>query len=239
MSKYCITDETHLTTLDNHLKDNLYIGGNFPNFEDACVWEQYQNAKTEPCQEKHLNLWSWYSLVVLYPSKVKETWKAVKPVEKKPAEQKPKPAKKEEKTEEKTEEPKKTEKKADDDLDLFGDDNEEDAKAMAELQKKKDEEKKNLPKKTLIAKSLIILDIKVWDPEQDYDALAKKVLTIERDGLFWKTEYQLHDVAYGVKKIVIGLVIEDDKVSVDDIVEEIQGWEEEVQSVDIAAFNKI
>lgn len=86
---------------------------------------------------------------------------------------------------------------------------------------------------------MILLDVKVWDPEQDYDALAKKILTIQKDGLMWKTEYQLRDVAFGVKKIAIGVVVEDEKVSVDDIVDEIQSWEEEVQSVDIVAFNKI
>jgi elongation factor 1-beta len=236
MSKYCITNDSNLTTLDAHLKDNLYIGGNFPNAEDACVFEQYQNAKTEPCQDKHLNLWSWYSLVSLYTPHVKETWKALKPQEKcTKQDTKPKAEKKETTKEEKTE----TKKSADDEMDLFGDDNEEDAKAMAELQKKKDEEKKDKKKPGPIAKSLIILEIKVWDPEQDYNVLAKKVLTIEQDGLFWKTEYQLKDVAFGVKKIVIGCVVEDEKVSIDDIIEQIQGWEDEVQSVDIAAFNKI
>jgi elongation factor 1-beta len=237
MSKYTITDESHLTTLETHLKDNLYIGGNFPNHEDACVWEQYQKASTTPNQETHINLWSWYSLVYLYADHVKESWKSVKPQEKQaPKQEKPKTeTKKEEKTETKTET-----KKADDDLDLFGDDNEDDAAAMKELAKKKEEEKNaKKTKPAVIAKSLIILDIKVWDPEQDYDALAQKVLTIQRDGLFWKTEYQLRDVAFGVKKIVIGVVVEDEKVSIDDIVEEIESWEEEVQSVDIAAFNKI
>lgn len=34
-------------------------------------------------------------------------------------------------------------------------------------------------------------------------------------------------------------IVEDDKVSVDDLVEKIQEFEDYVQSVDIAAFNKI
>merc|ERR1712160_8677 len=113
------------------------------------------------------------------------------------------------------------------------------AKVKADMAAKKEAEKAKKPKPAVIAKSLILLDIKVWDPEQDYDALAKKCIAIEMDGLFWKTEYQLKDVAFGVKKIVIGLVVEDAKVSVDDIVDQIEAWEDDVQSVDIAAFNKI
>ena len=101
--------------------------------------------------------------------------------------------------------------------------------------KKKQEAEKEAKKKTLpITKSLILFEVKVWDHDQDYDALA-----IEKDGLFWKTKYVLEDVAFGVKKIVIGLVVEDAKVSVEDLIEEIESWEDDVQSVDIAAFNKI
>lgn len=90
-------------------------------------------------------------------------------------------------------------------MDLFGDDIEGDAAALEAIKKKKAEEKKKENKKDeVIQKSLILLDFKVWDPEQDYDVLAKKILKIEKDGLFWKTEYKLFDVAFGVKKIVIG-----------------------------------
>lgn len=59
------------------------------------------------------------------------------------------------------------------------------------------------------------------------------------DGLVWKTEYKKEPIAYGVHKLVVGCVIEDAKVSVDDIQEKIEGFDEEVQSVDIAVFNKI
>ena len=65
------------------------------------------------------------------------------------------------------------------------------------------------------------------------------ILKIELDGLFWKTEYKLEPIAYGLKKIVIGVVIEDDKISVDDLQDKIQGFEDHVQSCDILAFNKI
>ena len=72
-------------------------------------------------------------------------------------------------------------------------------------------------------------------------ALAKRVHTeIQREGLVWKEEFQLLDVAFGVKKLRVGCVVEDEKVSVEeDIIEAIQAWENDVQSVDIHTFNKI
>jgi elongation factor 1-beta len=229
-SKYNITDESHLTTLDAALKDNLYIGGHSPSAEDALVFEQFAQAKTEPNQDKHANLWAWFALVVLFRENVRDSWKAsAKVAEKKPAEKK-----EEKKPEKKAAEPVK-----DECDDLFGDDGD-DAAALEALKKKKEDEKKSKKKKEeVVQKSLVLLDVKVWDPEQDLDELAKRIIKIEKDGLFWKTEYKLADVAFGVKKIVVGMTIEDEKISVDDLIEELQGWEDDIQSVDIVAFNKI
>lgn len=50
---------------------------------------------------------------------------------------------------------------------------------------------------------------------------------------------KLVEIAFGIKKLQIMCVVEDDKVSVDLLVETIQEFEDFVQSVDIAAFNKI
>lgn len=46
------------------------------------------------------------------------------------------------------------------------------------------------------------------------------------DGLEWKTEFKKEPVAFGVSKIVIGLVIEDDKVPMDDVTEAIEAFED-------------
>ena len=50
---------------------------------------------------------------------------------------------------------------------------------------------------------------------------------------------QLAPVAYGVKKLVATCVIEDDKVSTQDLEDKIIEIEDLVQSVDIVAFNKL
>ncbi len=50
---------------------------------------------------------------------------------------------------------------------------------------------------------------------------------------------KLVPLAYGIKKLQIVTVIEDEKVSVEELTEKIEAIEDLVQSVDIAAFNKI
>jgi len=59
------------------------------------------------------------------------------------------------------------------------------------------------------------------------------------DGLAWKTQWKKEPVAYGVFKIQIGATIEDSKVSTDIVQEMIEAMEDDVQSVDIVAFNKL
>lgn len=94
-------------------------------------------------------------------------------------------------------------------------------------------------KPAVIAKSLILFEVKPYEAETDLDALATKIIAIEMDGLIWKSEYKKEPIAYGVHKLIVGCVIEDAKCSVDDIQEKMEAFEEEVQSVDIAVFNKI
>lgn len=50
---------------------------------------------------------------------------------------------------------------------------------------------------------------------------------------------KLVPVGYGIKKLQIGCVVEDDKVGTDQLEELITAFEDYVQSVDVAAFNKI
>ncbi len=229
--------EDKLQGYDKKLENNLFFKGPQPSNEDAEVLEELTKEKCVPDQEKFPNLFAWYSLVILFEDEVVATWK--KPEQ----HQKGKKGKKEEKKDEKKEE--KKEKKDDeiDEDDLFGDETEEDKKAKEEAHKKREEEKKEdgkKKKKVEVQKSLVLIDVKVYDPEQDYDALAEKILkNVKRDGLVWKTEYKLAEVAFGVKKIVMGMVVEDEKVSVDDIIDELTSWQDEIQSVDIVAFNKL
>jgi len=128
----------------------------------------------------------------------------------------------------------------DDEVDLFGsDDEEEDAEAarIREERLKAYAEKKS-KKAGPIAKSSILIDCKPWDDETDLKQMEAEIKKITMDGLVWgAAKSQL--MAFGISKLQILCTIEDEKVSVDDLQEQIEAIEELVQSTDIAAFNKI
>lgn len=136
--------------------------------------------------------------------------------------------------------PEKAEEGDDDDVDLFGsDDEEEDAEAarireerLAEYRKKKEAKPK------VAAKSVVTMDVKPWDDETDMAALEAAVRGVEKDGLVWGAS-KLVPVGFGIKKLQINLVVEDEKISLDELQEELQGFEEWVQSTDIAAMQKL
>ncbi|KAG1473228.1 hypothetical protein G6F56_001077 [Rhizopus delemar] len=126
-----------------------------------------------------------------------------------------------------------------DDIDLFGSDEEEDAEAeriKAQRVAEYNAKKANKPK--TIAKTTITLEIKPWDDETDMDALTAAVRAIAQDGLLWGGS-QFVPIGYGIRKLQINCVVEDDKVLLDDLTEQITDLEDYVQSVDIAAMQKI
>jgi len=135
----------------------------------------------------------------------------------------------------------KAEEKEDEDIDLFGssDEEEDEEKERIKQERLKAYAEKKSKKPGPIAKSSVILDVKPWDDETDLGEMEKLVRSIEKDGLVWGGG-KLIPLAYGIKKLQIICVIEDDKVSVDDLIENItEGFADHVQSVDIVAFNKI
>uniref|UniRef100_A0A8C4H250 Eukaryotic translation elongation factor 1 delta b (guanine nucleotide exchange protein) n=1 Tax=Dicentrarchus labrax TaxID=13489 RepID=A0A8C4H250_DICLA len=125
----------------------------------------------------------------------------------------------------------------DDDIDLFGSDDDEEAEKLKEQRLKEYAEKK-AKKPGIIAKSSILLDVKPWDDETDMAKLEECVRSVQADGLLWGTS-KLVPVGYGIKKLQIACVVEDDKVGTDMLEEEITKFEDYIQSVDVAAFNKI
>merc|ERR1712156_781570 len=112
------------------------------------------------------------------------------------------------------------------------------AKRVAEYNARKAE--KAAKKGVVAAKSMITLDVKPFDDETDLDALALKIKSeIAMDGLVWGQKHEKKPLAFGIFKLVITAVVEDEKVSTDDLTEKIEEYDDEVQSVDIAAFNKL
>lgn len=128
----------------------------------------------------------------------------------------------------------------DEDVDLFGSDDEVDEEAeklkaqrLAEYNAKKAAK----PPKPA-AKSIVTLDVKPWDDETDLEELLAGVKSIEMDGLQWGA-HQWIPIGFGIKKLQINLVIEDAKVSLDELQQNIEEDEDHVQSTDVAAMQKL
>jgi elongation factor 1-beta len=98
----------------------------------------------------------------------------------------------------------------DDDFDVFGDEEGDDevkdeapkesrAEMLARL--KKEAELRTIAKEAK-QRTLVAIEIKPWDVEQDLNELFKKITeTVTQDGLKWAENCNLADVAFGIKKI--------------------------------------
>lgn len=128
----------------------------------------------------------------------------------------------------------------DDEVDLFGSSDEEVDEEKEALTKKRLEEyaAKKAGKVKPAAKSVVTMEVKPWDDTTDMAQLEKNVRAIEKDGLVWGAS-TLVAVGFGIKKLQINLVVEDDKISLDDLQQEIEGDEDHVQSTDITAMQKL
>jgi elongation factor 1-beta len=125
----------------------------------------------------------------------------------------------------------------DDDDDLFGSDSDDEAALAAAKAKAKAAPKKKKPAK--VAKTQVVLEVKPLELETDLDELEKLIRGIQQDGLEWGQEMRRVPVAFGIKKLVLQAVIEDDKVMLDDIMGPIEGLEDHVQSVELCTMNRL
>jgi len=203
-----------LSHYESALEKNKYVHGNQLTSLDAAFHKVFEAKASEINPVTHPYVFGHFCFMSKLNQKMKDNLPKV---------DEPKPAKKDE-----------------DELDdLFGDDDDdgEAAKKAAAAAKEKGKKKE---KKKAVAMSLVMLEVKPLDDTIDLDALANKIFSeITQDGLFWKTEFKKEPVAFGIFKLIIGFSLEDEKVSVDNVVERIEELEDFVQSVEIAAFNKI
>jgi elongation factor 1-beta len=225
--------------LEPKLKGKLFLGGDLPSAEDVKAFDDLLGAK-------NINMFRWVKHMASFTEAERAAWGAPGKKLAVAAEEAAKPAAAAPAAKPAAAAPKAEEKKAaapapaddDDDVDLFGEETEED-KAALEAKKAKDAATKAaLAKAKPIAKSSILMDVKAWEDTTDLEALAAKLKANQVDGLLWGA-HKLEAVAYGVKKLVIMMTIEDDKVSSEDIEDLIMQYEEEVQSMDIVAWNKV
>merc|ERR1712173_220501 len=128
----------------------------------------------------------------------------------------------------------------DDDVDLFGSEDEEESeekKRITEERLKAYAEKKS-KKPALIAKTSVLFDVKPWDEETDMNEMLKSCKSIEMEGLVWGAS-KLVPVGYGINKLQLMCVVEDEKVSIEELSEKMAEFEDFIQSVDVASMSKI
>ncbi|KAF2173328.1 hypothetical protein M409DRAFT_17268 [Zasmidium cellare ATCC 36951] len=218
-----------LTLLDHWVKTRSYIVGYGPSQADVKV---FQSFKESPKVEKFPHAYRWYKHIATFESEFSQLpgdpSKAATAYGPESSELPINPAKAPEKEED------------DDEVDLFGSDDEEEDAEAAKVREQRLAEyaAKKAGKTKPAAKSMVTLDVKPWDDETDMKLLEESVRAIEKEGLVWGASKMI-PVGFGIKKLQINLVVEDEKVSLDELQEEIQDLEEYVQSSDIAAMMKL
>lgn len=214
-----LNSDAGFTFLNNYLSDRSYIRGYQPSKADAVV---YKTLDSEP-SVKYLHLLRWYNHMKSY-GKAKESFPGP-------------PFSPNDLGFEGTSLGGGGD---DDDIDLFGSDDDDDGSEAERIKQERlaAYKKRKSQKQTVAAKSSIVLDVKPWDDETDMKQLEKHVRSVRKDGLVWGAS-KFVPLAYGIKKLQISCVVEDDKIGTDFLEESITAFEDFVQSVDIAAFNKI
>merc|ERR1712137_227563 len=220
-----------LTLLNNWVKTRSYIVGYTPSQADVKVFQQI---KQIPAPEKFPYAWRWYNHILTFEGEFEtlpgDPTKEATAYGPESSELTLNPAKAPEKE---------AEAEDDDEVDLFGSDDEVDEEAeRIKAERLAEYNKKKAGKVKPAAKSIVTLDVKPWDDETNMDELKANVLSIEKDGLVWGAS-KLVAVGFGIKKLQINLVVEDDKVSLDELQQQIEEFEDHVQSTDVVAMQKL
>ncbi|KAF8841883.1 hypothetical protein BDN67DRAFT_481993 [Paxillus ammoniavirescens] len=212
--------------LEKHLATRSYVEGYTPSQADVHVYKLI----TAPAPSIHPHTARWYTHIASYSAEfdtlpgTSTAGQAFVQAAAAAAGTSPAPAAEAEEEEE---------------IDLFGEDDEEDAEAervKAERVAAYNAKKAGKPKAA--AKSVVTLEVKPWDDETDMQALEESVRSIEMEGLVWGAS-KLVAIGYGIKKLQITLVVEDELVSLDDLQEKLVDFEDYIQSSDIAAMQKL
>ncbi|KAJ8114022.1 hypothetical protein OPT61_g3995 [Boeremia exigua] len=219
-----------LTLLNNWVKTRSYIVGYTPSQADVKVFQQI---KQIPAPEKFPYAWRWYNHILTFEGEFEtlpgDPTKEATAYGPEVSELTLNPA----------QAPEKEAEEDDDDVDLFGSDDEVDEEAeRIKAERLAEYNKKKAGKVKPAAKSIVTLDVKPWDDETNMEELKANVLSIEQDGLVWGAS-KLVAVGFGIKKLQINLVVEDDKVSLDELQQKIEEFEDHVQSTDIVAMQKL
>ncbi|EDO05933.1 translation elongation factor-1 beta subunit family protein [Babesia bovis T2Bo] len=111
-----------------------------------------------------------------------------------------------------------TQEKQSDDIDLFGDDDEEDEA----MKKKMEAMKASKGKKREAAKSSLVIHIEPASVDTDLDEVLRLVKEIKLEGVTWGAASAKIPLAYGIQKLQVSCTILDDLVNTNEITELIE-----------------
>ena len=192
------------------LKDNLFIGGEQPNYEDAKFFKLLIDNKYKPDQKIFPSVWAWYSIMILFEDEIIKEWlrHPVKTVKNK------------------IKNKISSEQYILDVPDNYDINLDYEDKIEEQRSKHKDEV------------SIVFLEIKPDNVDMDLNILAKKIMKdIKRQGLVWNDKYEIKEYAFGVKILLLGMYVKT-YTSVQDIIDQLETWEEDIQYVDYALFTQ-
>ena len=227
--------------IDNEhtLKDNLFLSGSEPSGEDAKFFKLLLDANYKPSQKEYPSVWAWYSLMILFDDDVIIEWlkasaKSNKKKNKKEKDKENESHKGKDNQKENKKDKKHKEKKEHRCNDPFICDQPDNFEEKPEYEEKVKEQKNKHKDET----SNVFLEIKPENKEENLDNLAKKIFKeIKRNGLKWNEKYEISEFAFKAKKLIVGMNVGMD-TSVQDIIDQLETWEEEIQSVDFYLFNQ-
>ena len=192
------------------LKDNLFIGGDEPNYFDAKFFKLLIDNKYIPDKKFFPSVWAWYSIIILFDDEVIKEWlrHPIKNCKNKIKEKTPfEPY-----------------------ILDFPDEYDINVDYIDKIKEQNNKHKDEISK--------VFLEIKPVNVDIDLNLLAKKIMKeIKREDLVWNNEYEIKELGFGVKILLIGLNAKMN-TSVQDIIDQLETWEELIQSVDYALFTQ-
>mmetsp|Transcript_45654 Transcript_45654/g.114874 ORF Transcript_45654/g.114874 Transcript_45654/m.114874 type:complete len:222 (+) Transcript_45654:186-851(+) len=221
MSFANLDTEKGLAALNTHLADKSYVAGHSLSAEDVAAFEKV-GAEPTSKTAKFINVLRWFRHIASFSAEERAAAGGAAPAAAAPA-------------------------AADDDEDdddLFGSDDEFDAEYEKEVQRRADEAiakraaERAAKGQVVIARSCVVMDVKIEDADTDMAKLEEAVRAITIDGLEWKAA-EVIPIGFGISKLRISAHVEDEKVSVDLMQEKIEELEDMVQSTDVVTFSKL
>jgi elongation factor 1-beta len=242
--KFDVSQDKGVMAFNGFMGSRSYVEGYQFSAKDSEMFAKFSGA---PDQKKAPHVWRWYvHIAAINGVRGLSVGAAAAPAAAPAKADNKKADKKKDKKEDKKKEAPKKKEEDDDDFDVFGDDDEEEESAPKEtreqmIERLKAEANARLAKKEASQRTLVAIEIKPWETEQDLMDLWKRITKGEVEGtcpqgVKWGEVCHLVEVAFGIKKIVTNFTMGSTN-SADDVIEAIQALEDEVQSVEMTSMN--